>query len=146
MSKTGPAPWDLPLRIFFWGAVIVLASMALQLPGAPLLGITSVVSYLALAQLAIRLTFDALDRPWLRGARDPLPLAPARRALALSRALSLRIFANGGAVLLCGIGSLPRNVEEAVRYVSMRSGAVLLALGLMVAVASLLRLRPGLRT
>lgn len=125
------ADLDLPLRIALWTAVVVVAvaavePTALYLPGSPLVGLATVGAHLALAHLAIRLTASELQGAATAGGE------PAADAAAI---VSLRTFGHGAAVLACSFGTLPTALDEAVRYVAVRLGGVLVGLGLAVLAA-----------
>jgi hypothetical protein len=131
------ADLDVPIRIVLWAVVIVVGLVAIEpttlyLPGSPLVGLATVSTYLALAHLAIRLTLGALSGSAGGDVgRAPEASGPVA-ALGPAGAMSLQIFSHGAALLLCGFGHLPTNLAQAVSYVTLRLGGLLLGLGLTV--------------
>lgn len=127
---------DMPIRIGLWTIVVItgvvtVEPVVLDLPGDPLAGVAAIGLYLALARLAIALALGALREPAGAPFEKP-PASDTQHWIGPSGAMSFQIFGYGAALLTCGLGQLPGGLAEALPYVTLRLGALLLGLGLAV--------------
>jgi hypothetical protein len=77
-----------------------------------------------------------------KGSLDGAGTSGLPRSLGPGAAMTFQIFSHGAAVLLTGLGPLPGDLAEAVPYVTLRLGGLLLGLGVAVTAILYVRTRP----